>query len=235
MFKKIFLSGIIFLIILFLQIFFAEKNFSKDIEKNTHWNEKITKIYNKNACLNDIFAEMKKITIENKKAYYKTVEKIWTSLRKKSETVSYNFRVLNCNLEAICWGLQNFMFYWEDWTKKNNLNANSFINVIWSCPEIKFNRTIFKNCNINTTNDFSEILKKCREESKRILYWKDWNWWEYQYLEDNFANDAKKDKANFLAARIYDLNKKMRKLVDNMTQLKIKIVDIVDRIVCTEK
>lgn len=228
--KKIFLSGIIFLIILFLQVVFSEKNYA----------EKITEKYDKEQCKNDVYWEMKKITEKNRTAYYKNMKKIWVSLVKKSETLSYNFRVLSCNLEGICMWLQNFMFYWENWTKKRNFSW-SILMTTWSCPELNFDYKAFKHCDTQSTNDFTDLVNFCKEKKDWILFWeksedwKQWEWWEYWRLINNFENDAKKDKVNFLAARIYSLNEKMRWLVKNMNRLKVEIVNIVNRIICTEK
>lgn len=223
--QKIFLSGIIFFLILFLQIIFSEKNYAE---------KTITKDYNKWLCENDIFSEMKKITQESRWAYYKNIDKIWISLREKSEIISYNFRVLSCNLESICSNLQNFMFYWEDWTKENKTDSKWVVFVTWFCPEIKFKLEVFQHCETREAPDFQEIIQYCEWKKDEILYWEDWDWWEYNFLEENFSNDVKKDKVNFLSARIYDLNKKMRDLADNMNRLKVEIVNIINRIICTE-
>lgn len=228
--KKFFLSGIIFLIILFLQIIFSEKNFAADTEK-------ITEKYNKEQCKNDVYWEMKKITEESRTAYYKNMKKLWVWLVEKSENLSYNFRVLSCNLEWICSWLQNFMFYWEDWKKERKFEW-SILMTTWSCPELNFDYKAFKYCDTQTTKDFTELVSFCEEKKEWILFWEEWEnweWWEYWRLINDFSNDAKKDKVNFLAARIYDLNEKMRWLAENMNRLKTNIVNIVNRIICTEK
>jgi hypothetical protein len=54
----------VFLIILFLQIFFSEKNFAEDAKFN----------YSKTLCKNSILEGFKNISIENKEAYYETME-----------------------------------------------------------------------------------------------------------------------------------------------------------------
>lgn len=224
-FKKIFLSGIIFLVILFLQVIFSEKNFAKDFEKDS---------YNFLSCIHDFENEMEKLASENRYAYNKNIKKIcedWDeiclTLSEKWDIITYNFRILVKNLEWICDWLQSFIF-----TKKIEKNNK---NKIW------FDNKIFKHCNTDSSTQWPELINICENKKDRILYWdwKDWtlNWdsWEYWWIQDNFKNDAKKDKVNFLAARIYDLNVKMRELVWNMTELRIKIVDIVNRLVCTEK
>ena len=104
------------------------------------------------------------------------------------------------------------------------------------------------NCYTNNMKEFQWLIKYCQDSKDDLLFWKEillekdefWNkkreWWEYQFLEENFELDAKKDKVNFLAARIYDLNRKIRKiLLENMNRLKTNIVNIVNRITCTQK
>lgn len=246
MFKKIFLSVIIFLLILFLQIVFTEKNFAEENEK------KSVKIYNIVKCEKDIENEMKKIAWKNREAYYKNMEKIckkWDdsclTLSEKWEIISYNFRVLSCNFEAICWWLKNFMFFWKDW-KKEWLENDEEISFWWwfvtlSCPEIKFDKNIFQYCDTKESTDFIKITRFCEDTKNNILYWdwknwkENWNYWEYWFIKHNFEIDAKKDKINFLSSRIYDLNLKMKELAWNMNDLKVQIVDIVNKIVCTVK
>jgi len=237
LFKKIFLTGLIFSVILLLQIFFSEKNFAA--------NEDIADFSVVN-CQNDIANEMQKISSENKIAYNKNIKKIWTSLVRKSEILSYNFRILVCNYDSICSWLQDYMFMWEDWRKKWNDSWNvakidskkvdlSSLKNNTVCPTSNFNRNIFKSCGTSNTISVNNLNRFCKNKKDVLLFWKDWKSWIYKQLVDNFENDAKTDKVNFLAARIYSINEKMRDLANNMSELKINIVNIVDRLVCTVK
>ena len=209
---------------IFLQIFFSEKNFAEDAKFN----------YSKTLCKNSILEGFKNISIENKEAYYETMETLWITLKEKWKMNVYNLRVLSCNFDLICSSLQDFMFYWKDWKTKwlndsDKTVALGWLSITWSCPAININYNIFNSCSTRSVDDFNEIIGYC-EKKKNEIYKKDYN-----DLEKDFKNDSKKDKVNFLSARIYDLNIKMRELIWNMTELKIDIVDISNRLVCTEK
>lgn len=228
--QKIFFAGLIFLAVLFLQMFFSEKNFAESIKKKPEFNQE--------KCQNDILKQMKKIASENRKAYFKITKKICSddnetclTLSDKWEMIAENFRILSCNFDVICQWLTNSILYWgsDIWQKNIKFITNS-------CPQLKMDFSFLKSCYTDDTNSFKAVLKFCEENKKRILYWEKWDWWENQWVQHNFSIDAKKDKINFLAARIYALNKKVREiLIANMFELKIKLNWILDKMVCTEK
>jgi len=201
-------------------IFFSQNIFAK---KNKEYNKE----YNSEICKKNIFSEMSRVEKDYKISYYKNVKEIGISLRDKSEILVFNFRTLSQNFEWICNSLNTLLFTWKINNKK-----------------IKY----LDNCYTNNIKEFQWLIKYCQDSKDDLLYWKEirlekdefWNkkreWWEYQFLEENFELDAKKDKVNFLAARIYDLNRKIRKiLLENMNRLKTNIVNIVNRITCTQK
>lgn len=187
--------------------------------------------FDEQKCFREIDNQYKELSLEKMKDDLITKSNKEIDDNIKIDEHIYNYRVFNCLVSRFCTEVDQLSFTcWQLNNPKECIGSiKTTIKKDWQCQKKEFPLEKLESCISNDIQNIGNVGSFCYNEWQKYINL------EIEHTKQEWIIYTKESRSNFITAKLFEINTKLRLLSEKMLQFQKFMYDLVYNLLCLEK